>query len=130
MEGLIRQQKLYYRALPSITAPLPPITALLPPITALLPSITALLPPMVALYCRLLPHSITADYRSITAFYRLLPLSVLETEQMSAVGIGLMSPLGTRHVPPTPTLVPREEISPTSTADICSVSRTDSGNRR
>ena len=61
-----------------------------PPITALLPSITAhgraLFPPITVLY------------------YRLLPLSGLETEQMSAVEIGLMSrdSLQTRRFPTTP----------------------------
>ena len=59
MEGLIRQEKCYYR--------------LLLPITALLPPNTTLLPPYY--------------------WYQLLPLSVLETEQTSAVGIGLMSSL-------------------------------------
>ena len=96
MEGLIRQEKLYYHALPSITALLPSITALLLSITALLPPITALLPSITA-HGRALSPPITALY------YCLLPLSVLETEQMSAVEIGLMSSLETRRLPPTPT---------------------------
>ena len=69
---------------------------LLPPITAYYRPITTYYRPITAYY-----RPITAYYRPITNYYRLLPLSVLETEQMSAVEIGLMSSLETRHLPPT-----------------------------
>ena len=69
MECLIKQEKLYYHALPSITALLPRYYRLLPRYYHLLPpyyraikvyyrAIAALLPPMIALHRRLLPSEL------------------------------------------------------------------------
>ena len=56
MEGLIRQEKLYYRLLPTITALLPHYYRLLLPITAHYRTITALLPPITTYYRLSLIH--------------------------------------------------------------------------
>ena len=62
MEGLIRQEKLYYHALPSITALLLPITVYYRAVTVYYRSITAYYRAITTYYC-----AITVYYRAITA---------------------------------------------------------------